>query len=33
MAGGMVASTLMELRIYPAIYCLWRSLKLNAEGK
>jgi Cu(I)/Ag(I) efflux system membrane protein CusA/SilA len=31
MVGGMVTSTLMELMIYPAIYYLWRSRKLDAE--
>jgi len=33
MVGGMVTSTLMELLIYPAIYYLWRSRKLEADGK
>ena len=33
MVGGMVTSTLMELMIYPAIYYLWRSRKLNSDGK
>jgi copper/silver efflux system protein len=33
MVGGMVTSTLMELLIYPAIYFLWRSRKLEANGK
>ena len=33
MVGGMVTSTLMELLIYPAIYYLWRSRKIIADGK
>ncbi len=29
MVGGVVTSTLMELLVYPAIYYLWRSRRLN----
>jgi hypothetical protein len=29
MIGGVVTSTLMELLVYPAIFYLWRSQRLN----
>jgi len=32
MIGGIVASTLMELLVYPAIYYLWRSRELPEPG-
>ncbi len=31
--GGVVASTLMESLVYPAIYYLWRSSRLIATVK
>ncbi len=33
MVGGVVTSVLMELAIYPVIYFLWKSWKLEKEAK
>jgi copper/silver efflux system protein len=31
MIGGVVTSTIMELAVYPVIFCLWRSRRLQNE--
>lgn len=33
MIGGVVTSTIMELAVYPAIFYLWRSRGMKADGK
>jgi Cu(I)/Ag(I) efflux system membrane protein CusA/SilA len=33
MVGGVITSTIMELAVYPAIYFLWRSRQIRADGK
>ena len=33
MVGGVVTSTIIELMVFPAIFYLWRSRKIKAEGK
>ena len=32
MVGGVVTSTLMELRVYPAIFYLWRAREVEING-
>jgi Cu(I)/Ag(I) efflux system membrane protein CusA/SilA len=32
MIGGVVTSTLMELAVYPAIFFVWRSRKLERQA-
>lgn len=33
MIGGVITSTIMELAVYPAIFFLWRSRKINASNE
>ena len=33
MVGGVITSTICVLMVYPAIYYLWRSRKIKADGK
>ena len=33
MVGGVITSTISLLVVYPAIFYLWRSRKIKADGK